>query len=70
VAAVVVTPGGKVVVLGMLSTAHVEALERAMGAQIARTGSDSSNLVLVGLVVLVAGSALVAFAARSRRESS
>jgi len=69
VAAVVVTPGGKVVVLGMLSTAQVEALERAM-AQIARTGSDSSNLVLVGLVVLVAGSALVAFAARSRRESS
>lgn len=68
-AAVVVTPGGKVVVLGMLSTAQVEALERAM-AQIARTGSDSSNLVLVGLVVLVAGSALVAFAARSRRESS
>jgi LPXTG-motif cell wall-anchored protein len=67
VEAVVVDPGGKVVVLGMLSPAQVETLERALGAQIARTGSNTSNLVLVGLVVLVVGSALAAFAARARR---
>jgi LPXTG-motif cell wall-anchored protein len=67
VEAEVIDPGDKVVDLGPLSPSELMTLEEELDhQQMAHTGSNDSNLALVGLAVLVAGSALAAFAARAR----
>src|SRR5262249_32081141 len=66
VKAVVVVPGGKVVILGTLTPDQAEALERALGAQRAHTGANQTGPVAVGLVVLGVGCVLLSVATRRR----
>ena len=53
----------------MLSTAETEALERALGAQIAHTGANETRLVSAGLVTLAVGAALAILAVVRRRSA-
>lgn len=68
VLAFVVTPGGKIVVLGTLSPGQVKTLLPALARQrIAHAGTDSRTLVLVGLLTLIGGGALLGLSAWRRR---
>jgi hypothetical protein len=60
----VIDPGNKVVLLGFLSTAEVEELERELGARFVNTGVDQSGRLIIALVVLIVGSALIGLARR------
>jgi hypothetical protein len=67
VEAIVIDPGDRVIVLGMLDSTERTELTREIKADLAQTGSSDAGLVGVGLVAILVGSALVVAAAFRRR---
>ncbi len=67
---IVIDPGNKLVVLGLLNPRQLAALKAELLVRLSNTGGDQSDEVVVALVTLLAGLVLVGFVAWSRRATT